>query len=182
MMHTWDASFNGSAWFSIRRVYVWLWPVHVSWMYPFCDLVVKNVPGYLGCWIQWSVCLTTWHISGQVWRWHVSWMAPYYDPTGQMKKIDNFFWKISIFFKNVNNSKQFKIFWKMSWNRTFSMACARLLNAAILRASGQKRPRLFGMLSSMEVCVWRFGICGRYGVGTSPKGRPIVTQWANKKV
>ena len=137
---------------------------------------------------------------------------------GQMEPVEIVFEKISkclfqFFFQKCWQFEKIHIFWKMSWNRTFSfwrkftseracflkaallangqidipailplppaynycyylgslvqwkwlivnsasllcliMACARLLNAAILRASGQ--PRLFGMLSSLELSVF----------------------------
>ena len=127
-----------------------------------------------------------------------------------LKKFQNVYF--NFFFQKCWQFEKIHIFWKMSWNRTFSfwrkftseracflkaallangqidipailplppaynycylgslvqwkwlivnsasllcliMACARLLNAAILRTSGQ--PRLFGMLSSLELSVF----------------------------
>ena len=178
-----------------------LWPngqIAIPEVLPLQKVVYK---GYLGCWVQW-MCLfgdlpSMWLGMAKARLGHVSWRAPYYDPMvkltfQQFCRCKNLHTKV-ILDAEFNGCVCLVICrlcgWVWPWHvsGTYPEGHPIITQWSNWHSSSSTYSksciqRLFWMLSSMDVSDWWFFVyVAGSGQGTSPEGRPIVTQRANEK-
>ena len=180
-----------------------LWPngqIDIPAVLPMPKVAYK---GYLGCWVQW-VCLfgdlpSMWLGMAKARIWHVSWMAPYYDP--MVKLTFQQFCRCKKLYRKVILGAEFNgmcLFGDLSsvW---LGMAMARIGHVSwrapyydpMVKLPFRKFCRCKKLFIKVIwddefngcVCSVICRLCGwvwlRHVLGTSPEGRPIMTQWSN---
>ena len=178
-----------------------LWPngqIDIPAVLPMQKVVYK---GNFGCWIQWkclfgelaSLCVGM----AKARLGHVPWRAPYYDPMVKLT-LQQFYRLKKLHTKVILDAEFNGSVCLASWR-----LCVWVWPRHVSGASPEGHPimtqwsnwycssstdsqsciqRLFWMLSSMDVSVWWFFVyVAGSGQGTSPEGRPIMTQRSNEK-
>ena len=167
---------------------------------PMQNVVYK---GYLGCWVQWMCPFgdlpSMWIGLAKVRFGHVSWRAPYYDP--MVKWTFQQFYRCKKLYTKVILDAEFNgsvclASWRLCvwvWPRHVSgtspeghpiMTQWSNWHCSSSTVSKSCIQRLFWMLSSTEVSVWRVGVSvSGYGQGTS-RARPLkgTLLWPNGQI